>query len=156
MTQYVVRTKTHDPRPWVEHLAIMSRHWRPGDQPAEHGPWDNEPDDAQWIDAATGYPCWAKRTHWGTWCGYVSVPRSHPLWGKEYDDAEVHGGITFMGPWLDEGDWWFGFDCGHAWDIGPVTPGWGFSDSAYRTLNFVIEQCTGLAAQLQALGASES
>ena len=99
-----LRTKTLDPRPWVEMQGHLSR-YRDEEIP-ESGPWDDEPDDAQWIDPATGYPCWAKRSHWGTWNGYVSVPRAHSLWGKSYDevDADVHGGLTFADSWLDEGD----------------------------------------------------
>lgn len=62
------------------------------------GPWDDEPDKAQWQDQATGFACLAVRSsHSGHWCGYVGVPQSHPTFGKNYDDVDVqvHGGLTF-------------------------------------------------------------
>src|SRR5690349_7808688 len=62
------------------------------------GEWDGEPDKKQWQDKATGLPCLANRQpRTGHWCGYVGVPKSHPLYGKEYDkaDVDVHWGLTF-------------------------------------------------------------
>ncbi len=70
-------------------------------------------------------------------CGYVGVPKGHPLFGKDYDDYldmdedervsiyehfQVHGGITYANGGVNseypvKSDlWWFGFDCAHAWD----------------------------------------
>lgn len=54
-------------------------------------------------------------------CGYVALPSSHPLHGKEYMqidyDLDVHGGLTFSEhSHLIESecnDWWLGFDAGH-------------------------------------------
>jgi hypothetical protein len=66
------------------------------------GEWDDEPDKKQWTDPETGLPCIALRhVEWGNWCGYVGVPTTHPLHGKSYDepDLEVHGGLTFAGPY---------------------------------------------------------
>ena len=60
------------------------------------------------------------------------------------------GLVNFSDSWFDEGDWWFGFDCGHAWDITPVT-NMPFPNSEYRTLDYVITETTYLAAQLEAL-----
>ena len=58
----------------------------------------------------------------GNRCGYVRVPPTHSLHGKDYDapDVNVHGGLTFseVEPCV-EGDgtgWWFGFDCAHLGD----------------------------------------
>lgn len=61
------------------------------------GPWQSEPDKRQWRDEATGLPCLIVRGPSGALCGYVGVPATHPLHGKEYDaaDVEVHGGLTF-------------------------------------------------------------
>jgi hypothetical protein len=78
--------------------------WRGGvnrkDWPA--GEWDNEPDKKQWLDKTTGLPCLIVRNNYGTLCGYVGVPKSHPLHGKGYQslyddniDIDVHGGLTF-------------------------------------------------------------
>ena len=56
---------------------------------------------------------------WNT-CGYVSIPKNHPFYGKNYwdieDTIEVHGGLTFSGklPGLD--GLWFGWDYMHAGD----------------------------------------
>lgn len=105
------------------------------------GPWEGEPDKRQWQDEATGLPCLVKRGLLGAWCGYVGVPRSHPLYGKHYSEIELddqpHGGLTFSGR-CQEGDerdsichivekgedddvWWLGFDCAH---LGPdLAPG---------------------------------
>jgi hypothetical protein len=77
----------------------------------------------------------------GALCGYVGVPKSHPLFEKGYDEAEsvgnfsVHGGLTFAGhcqagpegqtichlvdPGEDDNVWWLGFDCSHAGDVSP-------------------------------------
>ena len=55
-------------------------------------------------------------------CGYVRVPPGHPLYGADsVDSLRVHGGINFaeIEPCTEHEDgqgWWFGFDCGHAWD----------------------------------------
>jgi hypothetical protein len=170
------------------------------------GPWQSEPDEASWTDAATGLPCRAERNFGGAWCGYVGVPREHPAFGLSYyvrlddppepaeeaeddftryyreksrDDWElaqahrpaqqfinhigVHGGLTFAGDRdADPGLHWFGFDCGHGGDlrpamevvmrhIGPPPPGWR---EVYRTLDYVREQCAGLARQLADIAAT--
>lgn len=155
------RTSTENPRPWVEEGERVARALgRPFPVP---GPWDDEPDDCQWTDGRTGWPCWVKRGSFGSWCGYVCVPRDHPWHGKTDDEVEamddllrVHGGLTFIGSWLQEGDWWFGFDCGHAWDVMPGMPnGWGTVpkltpglDEVYRTLPYVLAEVDRLADQL--------
>lgn len=42
------------------------------------GPWQKEPDKAQWLDEATRLPCLAVRNNVsGTLCGYVGVPPGH-------------------------------------------------------------------------------
>src|SRR5215510_304522 len=63
----------------------------------QRGEWDGEPDKIQWPDEATGLPCLIVRGPIGALCGYVGVPTSHPLHGKNYDDChvDVHGGLTF-------------------------------------------------------------
>lgn len=58
-------------------------------------------------------------------CGYVAVPKGHPLYELSYshselDDIVVHGGLTYSGPSdypvQDPDLWWFGFDCAHSGD----------------------------------------
>lgn len=62
------------------------------------GPWDREPDKIQWKDEVTSLPCLIVRNSSGALCGYVGVPNTHPLHGKDFDDVQdlkVHGGLTF-------------------------------------------------------------
>lgn len=102
------------------------------------GPWQTEPDKAQWPDPATGLPCLITRAHHGALCGYVGVPQGHPYYGLNYSNVSLtaHGGLTFAsacdpdapedigvchrpGPGEPDHVWWFGFDCAHAWDHSP-------------------------------------
>lgn len=107
------------------------------------GPWDDEPDKAQWIDGDTDLDCLAVRNGHGAWCGYVGVPSTHPLHSKgnsgmdeDLPPLQVHGGITFTGscneeapeghgvchiplPGRDDNVWWIGFDTAHHWDTSP-------------------------------------
>lgn len=114
--------------------------------PWPSGPWDNEPDKALWV--YEGLDCQIVRNPTGSLCGYVGIPKGHPLFGRDYDelyrdgiDLDCHGGLTFAGlcstpteerPETDciclipeEGSdrssvvWWFGFDCAHAGDVSP-------------------------------------
>lgn len=137
------------------------------------GDWDNEPDKAQWIDEATGLPCLVNRTESGHLCGYVGVSASHPLHGKDYNDAdvEVHGGLTFADfcqphktpdrgicHLVEDGEddkvWWLGFDCAHSGDISPkyaeerdfIAP-----YNRYRTFGYAKRECAELARQLKAV-----
>lgn len=109
MTQMAVLHEqrwTHDGRPALNRRADQV--------PPVPGPWDDEPDKVQWVDAATDLDCLAVRNHFGAWCGYVGVPPGHPFHGKHYDEClidcgeeygcwvhrpndavEVHGGLTF-------------------------------------------------------------
>lgn len=129
------------------------------------GPWDDEPDEALWTDAATGLPCMALRHHLGHWCGYVGLPPEHPLYGKGYSNEgmvfEVHGDLTFAGriKLINEpnNNWWLGFDCAHYCDFSPndvknaADRGYPFEilpDQQYRTQAYVQEQCAKLAAQV--------
>src|SRR5207244_1179897 len=72
------------------------------------GQWDIEPDKIQWPDEATGLPCLIVRGPIGALCGYVGVPKGHPLHGIDYSQTipgsqgnrpegllNVHGGVTF-------------------------------------------------------------
>lgn len=106
------------------------------------GPWQDECDKVQWVDAATGLDCLIVRNHMGGLCGYVGVGPEHPAHGIGYtgppcDALSVHGGLTFAGQ-CDEGApvgegichvpeagrpadvWWLGFDCGHYMDFLPA------------------------------------
>ena len=54
-------------------------------------------------------------------CGYVSVPKNHPFYGKRYleieDKIEVHGGLTFSGKLHSLDGLWFGWDYAHGGDF---------------------------------------
>lgn len=106
------------------------------------GLWQNEPDRVDFE--AHGLACMLIRNSMGNWCGYAAVERTHPLYEKHYNEVfgaiEVHGGLTYSdkcaghichvpAPSKPDDVWWFGFDCGHAFDYKP-----------------------GLAAQLRAAG----
>lgn len=170
-------------------------------------PWLTEPNELEWTDDATGYPCRMVRNSMGAWCGYVGIPEGHPWFGKKYNDpvkvskavlerpldvdkvgvfnlflgdvdmeertiaialaVDVHGGLNFAEE--DDDRWWFGFDCGHAFDLSPglrvsieeARKAFGFPDGladqltrafdnqVYRDLPYVKEQVTSLAAQLK-------
>jgi hypothetical protein len=97
------------------------------------GPWQTEPHYEQFK--AFGLDCViARNPALFFWCGYVGVPKGHPLYGKEYDDidgiVEVHGGLTYSSacsghichtpaPGDPDELYWLGFDCGHAFDTSP-------------------------------------
>jgi hypothetical protein len=134
------------------------------------GPWQGEPDRVDFEHA--GLPCFTNRhPRYGFWCGYAGVAPGHPHYGKNYQqlEVEVHGGLTYSAPcWPichtpkpGEPDdvWWFGFDCGHAWDLSPGRrmgrcgldaerddPEW----KTYRDLAYVRRQTELLAEQLAA------
>lgn len=113
------------------------------------GPWDDEPDKAQWHDEATGLVCLAVRqVEQGAWCGYVGVPPGHPAHGRHYDelgDLDCHGGLNFASgcdedapeghgvchvpaPGEPADVWWLGFDCSHVYDLQPG------ADAAFRAV----------------------
>ena len=82
-------------------------------------------------------------------CGYVGLPKGHPLCRVNYSDEKlsnisVHGGLTFSEEKLKGAEgaewwfgWWFGFDCAH----------WGDTPDKC-TLEYCVEQCESLAKQL--------
>lgn len=138
------------------------------------GPWDGEPDKAQWVDETTDLDCLIVRGPLGNLCGYVGVPPGHPWHGRDAFelDMDVHGGLNYSAG-CDEANpdgichvpapgrpadvWWFGFDCGHAFDITPFmlveVPGVKWSEiGSYKNLGYIGAECTRLAAQLAAAG----
>lgn len=116
----------------------MKTYTFPEFRPETSGPWDSEPDKAQWIDTATDLDCLIVRNHAGALCGYVGVQPGHKWHGVDYDvpDVEVHGGLTFAdrcqegaedgpgichipAPGRPANVWWLGFDCAHLGDLAP-------------------------------------
>ena len=93
-------------------------------------PWEDEPDNAEWIQEPSGYKCRIKRNPiTGTLCGYVGIPEGHRFFGVGYDEDRdkelgdiadhVHGGLTYSQEG-DDGWWYFGFDTAHANDFAPA------------------------------------
>lgn len=119
----------------------MKMYTFPERRPNLPGPWQEEPDKAQWIDEATDLDCLIVRNHFGALCGYVGVLPGHPWHGLDWSneklsDVTVHGGLTFTdscqegaedGPGIchipepgrPANVWWLGFDTAHAWDLAP-------------------------------------
>lgn len=118
--------------------------------------FEKEGDEHEWT-SKEDYKCKILRSHMGMWCGYVFIPKSHPMYGKNYDDVnvEVHGGLTFGEP-SDE-EWVLGFDCGHAGDFIPGmkefileknSSGYQYPVNVYRDKEYVIKETNSLSEQL--------
>lgn len=150
-----------------------------------NGPWQTEPDKAQWIDESTGLPCLMVRGPSGALCGYVGVSSGHPAFEKHYDSVlvDTHWGLTFSSHCQedhehgvchrveageDDNVWWLGFDCAHSGDLCPAHSKYnkdferrhprfaGMSDrDEYRSVDFVRNEVRKLAAQLRDLGTIE-
>ncbi len=141
------------------------------------GEWDNEPDKIQWQDKDTGLPCLIVRNQFGSLCGYVGVAKGHSLHGEKYQDHcdfDVHGGLSYSDGCQPEdepsegichipGDgepdhvWWFGFHCGHVFDVAPGMQRYapslyetndGLPKCVYRNVEYVAGECRSLAKQL--------
>lgn len=139
------------------------------------GEWDKEPNRVEWKK--DNLSCLINRNpELLSLCGYVGVPKTHPLHGKPYQDIDididVHGGLTFSGRCSglvchkqaqgEDDLWWFGFDCAHGMDIMPFdairvidgpkrlwrTERHRFLKEAYRNLSYVIDETEKLAEQL--------
>ena len=102
---------------------------------------------SRWIDPKTNYECEVLLGPLGTKNGYVKVPKSHPFYNMDNNleimlNIHVHGGVTFTGSMPELGDgWWIGFDTAHYND--------GlFGDGERRSVKYVENECTILAAQL--------
>lgn len=98
------------------------------------GAWQSEPDRLDFI--AHGFACIALRhERYGNFCGYVGVPREHPLYGKPHAELgalEMHGyEVNYAAPCgghvchtpapgMPADVWWIGGDFGHVWDKCPA------------------------------------
>jgi len=85
------------------------------------GVWDediNRYPNGEYPFEHCGYQCkLVRKLHSWTWCGYVTLPETHPDFSTSYEDLgvhfNVHGGLTFG----EDGT--FGFDTSHLGDIIP-------------------------------------
>jgi hypothetical protein len=128
----------------------------------EDRPWENEPDQVEWVDKDTGYACLICRNRLGAYCGYVFTDKSHPAYGVDSGtlNLDAHGGITleqsadeyFSGSVTSfdaRGLWVFGFDCAHCFDLIPQHAKYFTDGGIYRDLAYVTAEVEGLAKQLQ-------
>lgn len=88
----------------------------------------------------------------GSLCGYVHIPKTHPLYGESYDtinDANivtVHGNLTYSDKCHVHDDCWvLGFDCSHFGDYVPLIPE---IEGHHWTHEEVLDECRKLARQL--------
>lgn len=177
----------------LDNLKLMHLWFRPekltwwGD-----GEWVNEADKATFE--YKGYFCKVDRIiseegsrdipsrFGGHLCGYVRIPKDHPLFEKnvfELDDGlniSVHGGLTF-GRMVEE-EWWIGFDCAHSDDYQPSIEhrmktdpelmdfrkkfpkperlkDLSFFNPVYRNIDYVIYEIKGMVDQLIAIKEKE-
>lgn len=136
------------------------------------GPWLDEPDKIQWVDAETGLDCLIVRGPVGALCGYVGVSAGHPAHGIGCSQVtvptDVHGGLTYADACDEDAAeatgichipfegrprdvWWLGFDCSHVDDYCPGYPGRLDLGRAqvYRNVDYVRLECAVLAVQLE-------
>jgi hypothetical protein len=110
-----------------------------------------------------GFPCVvARHPSFGHLNGYVGIPKSHPLYGKNYEIIQktyVHGGITYAGQDLmfltakEKKYWWFGFDTGHIGDLPPFyLLNRNIPDiicvGVYKDMKYVVKETKDMALQL--------
>jgi hypothetical protein len=127
--------------------------------------WESEPD---YMDGVFfGLPCFVKRHEdFKNLNGYVGVSKGHKFFETDYRDldVEVHGNLTFGSGGTHQRfgyHWWFGFDCGHAFDHAPgreeMLKNAGMpvsiihslmSNQVYRNMKYVQDECIQLAYQL--------
>lgn len=152
-------------------MIVPKSEWGPG-------PWQDEPDRVEFKHH--GFPCLLRRAPSGGWCGYVAVAPGHPWHGIEprYDEAEVHGGVSFTGacsgeichvpePGEPDDVWWIGFDCNHYGDVGPADDAYWRSigrpefavpgrHSSYKTVAYARAETERLAEQALGAGRREA
>lgn len=80
--------------------------------------WDDGRTEREFEEC--GLQCCTRTQDMGHRCGYVALPKGHPLFGKDWDkcygiapELEVDGGITFANGTDDM--WILGWDAAHSW-----------------------------------------
>ena len=83
----------------------------------------------------SGLQCCTRTVDLGHRCGYVALPKGHPLFGKGWDECydiapmlDVDGGITFAEGTDDT--WILGWDAAHAWH----KRDWSIASSEFKEL----------------------
>lgn len=87
-------------------------------KPSEY--WNDDRTEREFEES--GLQCCTRTNDLGHRCGYVALPKGHPLFGKDWDrcydiapDLEVDGGITFANGTDDM--WILGWDAAHSWHL---------------------------------------
>lgn len=99
-----------------------------------------------------GYDCAIERVYpMQHLCGYVRIPETSVLYGRDYEDVmvnslQVHGGITYTGHRFDDNGWWIGFNCSHIGDLPPCRPSKGYCQ--YRDMEYVKQQIKSLVDKI--------
>ena len=123
------------------------------------GEWVNEPDKITWFFPEYNLMGMIVRSEWaGHLCGYIGVPKNHPLQGFHYDNApgSVHGGWTYANsceghichnalPSEPEHVYWFGFDCAHCGDLSPKL---NYTTGTYKNIYYVAKELAEVAPDL--------
>lgn len=120
------------------------------------GPWDDEPNSLDWVmSEPPHYRCLMLRNEKGAWCGYVSLPISHPYVERCWQDAgypplRAPGGVNYSHRVQHDGEtlWLVGFDCMHFNDGCPGMVYQGALLGTYRDAAFVRAAVESLALQL--------
>ncbi|WP_251569639.1 hypothetical protein [Parasutterella muris] len=85
-------------------------------------------------------------------CGYVSVPKNHPFYGKSYEDIQdkirVHGGLSFGGKLHGLKDLWFGWDYAHCRDHTWLM-GWKSGNDKKWTTKEIVNECLSVIKQFR-------
>lgn len=140
--------------------------YRPDRTGWPEGPWMGEPDREDWDDPATGLACSLRRNVGGIWCGYVGVPRGHPLHGRRGKGLRGPFDLNYAGPhrlgWPGPAGWYLGFDCGGlspavshlVWAALRGSPGMEgtMACERYRDVVEARETCVALAAAVARAG----
>ena len=116
--------------------------------------WLKEPDELGFE--YKGYKCEVKRMKMGHLCGYVTVPSSHPAFGKDYDDLDIscHGGLTYGV--VEEKSATYGFDCAHFNDYLPLYEKRGINaGGVYRNIEYVKKECMSIVDQMEKMRKKE-
>ena len=120
----------------------------------------------QWI-TSDGYVAVVKLVNESHYCGYVGVPKSHPIANdncphcgndmETKDSLDVHGGVTYNGfsdnyPIKNIDIYWLGFDCAHSRDltlkdIAKNRPRFNEGES-FKDMDYCVRQCEKLSKQL--------
>lgn len=100
------------------------------------GAWQDEPDIVEWRAPGIPYPLLIVRGRTGCLCGYVGLPKGHPLHGMWQGDRtrftwsespeEINAAFQCGGVYVPTGEpptcWWLGFHCGAMHELMPAVP----------------------------------